>query len=241
MINIKKFWNFKAKKEEKSAELLLYGEISSTSWWGDEVTPKQFKEDLDNLGDIDTLNIYINSGGGDIFAGQAIYSMLKRHNANKTVYVDGLAASIASVIAMAGDKIVIPKNAMIMIHKAWTGMYGNANDFRKIADDLEKIEEGIIATYEEKTGLEKEKIKEMMDKETWMTAEEAFENGFADEIEEEKKIAASINKETLNKYKNVPETCKSLFFMQEKAKSIRQTPIDIYQEEILINRGRNHV
>ena len=98
---IKKFWEFKATSAKKG-ELLIYGDIASSTWWGDEVTPNDFKKGLDALGDISELDVYINSNGGDIFAGQAIYSMLKRHDAKVTVYVDGLAASIASVIAMAG-------------------------------------------------------------------------------------------------------------------------------------------
>ncbi|WP_206812151.1 head maturation protease, ClpP-related [Paradesulfitobacterium ferrireducens] len=189
-----KFWQFRAKQdnEVKEGELLLYGDISSSTWWGDEVTPKQFKQDLDDLGDISTLNIYINSGGGDVFAGLAIYSMLKRHQATKKVYVDGLAASIASVIAMAGDVVYMPKNAMMMIHKAWTYGLGNANDFRKLADDMDKIDESILVTYEAKTGLEKEKIIEMVNAETWMTAEEALAYGFADEIEKSKQLAAAM-------------------------------------------------
>lgn len=189
----KKFWQFKAKKDDPSVgELMLYGEISSYSWWGDEVTPKQFKEDLDALGDISELKIYINSGGGDVFAGQAIHSMLKRHSATKTVYIDGLAASIASVIAMAGDKIIMPKNAMMMVHKCWTLAIGNADDMRKMAGDMDKIDESIIATYVEKTGLEEDDIIELMTDETWMTAQDALDYGFADEIEEQKQIAASI-------------------------------------------------
>lgn len=190
----KKFWQFRAKKDTVTdeGELLLYGDISSSSWWGDEVTPKAFKQDLDDLGDISTLNIYINSGGGDVFAGQAIYSMLKRHRATKKVYIDGLAASIASVIAMAGDIVYMPQNAMMMIHKAWTFGIGNANDFRKLADDMDKIDESILATYETKTGLEKDRIIELVSAETWMTAEEAVALGFADQIEETKQLAASI-------------------------------------------------
>lgn len=190
----KKFWQFRTKKDTGAdeGELLLYGDISSSTWWGDEVTPKQFKEDLNDLGDISTLNIYINSGGGDVFAGLAIYSMLKRHKATKKVYVDGLAASIASVIAMAGDIVYMPKNAMMMIHKAWTYGVGNANDFRKLADDMDKIDESILVTYEAKTGLEKDKIIEMVNAETWMTAEEALAYGFADEIEETKQLAAAL-------------------------------------------------
>lgn len=187
-----KFWNFKA-KDKGSAELFLYGEISSSTWWGDEVTPKQFKADLDALGDVGELSVFINSGGGDVFAGQAIYSMLKRHAAKKTVYVDGLAASIASVIAMAGDKVIMPSNAMMMIHNAWTFAAGSASHFRKLADDMDKVDESIVTTYTAKTGKESQEIKGMMDAETWMTAKDALDMGFADEIEEEKKLAASID------------------------------------------------
>jgi ATP-dependent protease ClpP protease subunit len=143
----KRFWNFKS-LDEKTGELTLYGEISNETWWGDEVTPKEFKSDLDNLGEIDTLNIYINSPGGDVFAGQTIYSILKRHKAHKNVYIDGLAASIASVIAMAGNTIFMPKNAMMMIHNPWTVGMGNADEFRKLAEDLDKIRESLIAAYE---------------------------------------------------------------------------------------------
>lgn len=208
-----KFWNFK-NKDENTGELMLYGDISNSSWWGDEVTPKDFKKDLDALGEIKNLNIYINSGGGDVFAGISIYNMLKRHNAFKTVYIDGLAASIASVIAMAGDKVVMPKNAMMMIHRAWTGLYGNANEFKKMAETLEQVDTSISTSYENKTGLEVEEIKELMDKETWFTAEEAVAKKFADEIEEEKLLAASIDgaflmlnnqKFDMKKYKNMPE------------------------------------
>jgi len=209
----KNFWNFKAKNED-TGELMLYGEISSSTWFGDEVTPKQFKEDLDALGDIKNLNIYINSGGGDVFAGQAIYSMLKRHKANKTVYVDGLAASIASVIAMAGDKVIMPKNAMMMIHHVASGAWGSASYLREVADMIDKAEESIYPVYEDRTGLPHDDILAMIDAETWFTAEEAVKKGFADEIEKEKLLAASTDggflmlnnqKFDIGRYKNKPE------------------------------------
>lgn len=212
-----KFWNMK-KTDDNVGELMLYGDIASSTWYDDAVTPKQFKADLDALGDIKNLNIYINSGGGDVFAGQAIHSMLSRHNAYKTVYIDGLAASIASVIAMAGDKIIMPKNAMMMIHKAWTVAMGNANDFRKLADTMDTIEVGIQSAYQAKTGLEIEEISQMMTDETWLTAEDAIAKGFADEIEQEKQIAASIDggflvvndqKFSLERYKNRPQVEKT--------------------------------
>ena len=195
-------------------EIYIYGEISSYDYWEEDITPTNFKEDLDALGEIDTLNIYINSPGGSVFAGQAIYNIIKRHSAKIIVYVDGLTASIASIIAMAGDKIVIPSNAMLMIHNPWNIAIGNSADFRKMADDLDKIGESLVAVYVEKTGLSEDEIRAMMDAETWLTGKEALEKGFADEVEEEKLIAASLNDGVLSinnqsmdlsKFKNAPK------------------------------------
>ena len=187
-----KFWHFQA-RSDSHGELFLYGDISDMTWYGDEITPRTFKDDLDSLGDISNLDIYINSGGGDVFAGQAIYSMLSRYPATKTVYVDGLAASIASVIAMAGDKIVMPANSMMMIHNAWTVASGNKDQLRDIADALDKIDQVIGEVYQKRTGKTAEEIMDLMNAETWFTAAEAIENGFADEVEEGKQIAASVN------------------------------------------------
>ena len=200
----KRFWNFKS-LDEKMGELTLYGEISNETWWGDEVTPKEFKSDLDNLGEIDTLNIYINSPGGDVFAGQTIYSILKRHKAHKNIYIDGLAASIASVIAMAGNTIFMPKNSMMMIHNPWTIGMGNASEFRKLAEDLDKIRESLIAAYEGHSALTRDEIIEIMDAETWLTASECEEYGFCDVVEEEKNMAAFIDVEVLGRYRNTPK------------------------------------
>jgi ATP-dependent Clp protease protease subunit len=204
LLRSKKFWNFKA-LDDKTGELTLYGEISSSTWWGDEVTPKQFKEDLDALGDIDTLNVYINSPGGDVFAGQAIYSMLKRYEAQVNVFVDGVAASIASLIAMAGDKVIMPANAMMMIHSPWTFAVGNAQDFRKLADDMDKIRDSMIVAYESRSALTTEEITEIMDAETWLSAKDCLEYGFADEIEETKQVAACISEKYLAIYRNIPQ------------------------------------
>ncbi|MGO4181219.1 head maturation protease, ClpP-related, partial [Paenibacillus sp. TAF43_2] len=211
----KPFWSFKASDNGESGDLFIYSSISSyESWWGDVVTPKKFKEELDGLGDVKTINVFVNSGGGDVFAGQAIHSMLKRHKAKVVVHIDGLAASIASVIAMAGDVIRIPRNAMMMVHDPWTWGEGNAKDFRKMADDLDAIAESIIAAYEDKTGQTREKIVELMNAETWLSADEAVELGFADEIEQSKEVAASLkdgmlvlNGEQMDlaKFKNPPK------------------------------------
>lgn len=199
-----KFWGFKA-IDKTTAELTLYGEISNETWRGDEVTPKQFKEELDALGEIESLNVFINSPGGDVFAGQAIYSMLKRHSATVNVYVDGLAASIASLIAMAGDKVIMPKNAMMMIHSPWTIAVGNAQDFRRIAEDMDKIRDSMVVAYESRSALTTEEILDMMDAEKWLSADDCLEYGLADEIEEANQVVACLDKEVLGRYKNTPE------------------------------------
>lgn len=162
---------------ETSADLYFYGDIVS-SWWGawddTDQYPEKVKSFLDEAKGKE-LNIYVNSGGGSVFAGMAIYNMLKRHEGNKTVYVDGLAGSISSVIALAGDKVVIPSNAYMMIHKPWSYSMGNANELREQADMLDKIEEGIINVYSEnlKEGIDIEDVKEMVNNETWLTGEDA--------------------------------------------------------------------
>lgn len=191
---MKKFW--KMKKLNNSAELILYGDISSESWWGDEITPKQMADELLALGNVSEILVRINSGGGDVFAGVAIHSMLKRHEANVTVYVDGLAASIASVIAMAGDKIIMPKGSMMMIHNPWSWTVGEAKDFRKMADTLDTIRESMLEIYSERTGMKPDDIKELLDAETWLTATEAVAKGFATEVEESQSVAASMKGKT---------------------------------------------
>ena len=193
---MRKFWNLRAAADEpKTGELLLYGPIGSDDglgWLFDDVTPKQFHEELSGLGDVENLRVMINSPGGDVFAGQAIHSMLNRHPAKVTVYVDGLAASIASIVAMAGDTVVMPRNAMMMIHNPWTVALGDAREFRKLAETLDGIRDSMIAAYESKSGKPRAEILPLLNAETWMTAEQAVEMGFADEIEEKKKVSASL-------------------------------------------------
>ena len=224
----KKFWNLKA-LDDKTGELTLYGEISDVTWWGDEVTPKQFKEDLDALGDIDTLNVYINSPGGDVFAGQAIYSMLKRHKATVNVRVDGLAASIASLIAMAGGKVIMPANAMMMIHSPWAIAAGNAQDFRKLAGDLDKIRDSMVVAYKEKSGLEAEEIIKFMDAETWLSAEDCLKYGFADEIEEAKQVAACVDEKFFAVYRNIPEQLKEF-----PGKEVKDSDKNLIKQKLLL-------
>ena len=199
-----KFWEFKALGDV--GELFLYGEISDVSWFGDEVTPAQFQKDLAALGDISALNVYINSPGGDIFAGFSIYNILQRHKAEKTVHVDGLAASAASVVAMAGDVIKMPENATMMIHNAWTYTSGGAEELRRTADELERLNGQIADIYAARTGKDKDEIAAMMSAETWMSGKEAMEAGFADELIENKKVAACANADKyFARYKHAPD------------------------------------
>lgn len=190
---MKRFWEFR--NEAGKSELYLYGEIADGLFWGDEVTPKAFKADLDQCHG--ALDVYINSGGGEVFAGMAIYNMLKRYDGHVTVHIDGLAASIASVIAMAGDEIVMPANALMMIHDAWTVVAGNAADLTATAEELRRMDGLIRDIYAARTGLEGDRIEAWMDEETWFTAQEALDAGMIDAVEANKAMAASLTGETL--------------------------------------------
>lgn len=172
-------------------ELIIDGEISSQTWYGDEVSPKLFKDELQKCNNSDIV-VRINSPGGDAFAGAAIYTALKEYAGRVTVKIDGLAASAASVIAMAGDEIVISPTASMMIHCSSTIAYGNKSDFEGCIELLKTVDESMITAYIMKTGHSREKIIEMIERETWFTAEEAVENKFADRVmdfDKEKKEA----------------------------------------------------
>lgn len=215
-----KFWEIKMSANNE-ADVFIYGDIVSYQWDDTDTTATSFKKDLDGLGEVSTINLHINSPGGSVFEGIAIHNMLKRHNAKVNVYVDALAASIASVIAMAGDTIFMPKNSMLMIHNPWTFGMGNANDFRKLADDLDRIGNSSSQTYLSKAGdkLTEDKLKELLDSETWLSADEAYEYGLCDVVEEANQMAASISEEMFSKYKNVP---KQLLEQPEKAISVEE-------------------
>ena len=209
----RKFWEIKAAADDNDVgEVYIYGYIASYPWEDTDVSAKSFKDELDELGNVKTLNVYVNSYGGAVFQGQAIYNILKRHPAYKNVYIDGIAASIASLIAMAGDTIYMPENAMMMVHNPISWCAGNANDMRKEAAVLDKVREAMIPAYLNKAGekLTEEKLIELLDDETWLTAQECLEYGLCDEVLAEKQIAASISPEVLGVYKNVPENVKKL-------------------------------
>jgi len=181
-----KFWDFVPGTATKPPELLLYGTISSQqSWWEDRVTPAQFNRELAALGeDVPEIVVRINSPGGDVFAANAIYTRLKDHSAKVTVKVDGWAASAATIIAMAGDTIKIPKNGVFMIHDPAMTVWDTfrAEDFEKMAQELNVIKQSIINAYSVKTGKTADEISVFMSDETWWTGDEAVENGFCDEL-----------------------------------------------------------
>jgi ATP-dependent Clp protease protease subunit len=181
-------------------EIFIFDTIGDP-WDG--TTAKQFAKDLKGLGPVKQLDIFVNSPGGSVFDGVAIFNQLQRHKARKVVQIDGIAASIASVIAMAGDEIAIAANGMMMIHEPWTFAFGSGPELRKIADSLDKISGSIRGTYVTRTGGDEETIAAQMLAETWFDAKEAVEQGFADTISDEVLIAAHFD---LSKYKNVPKS-----------------------------------
>ncbi len=175
---IKKFWNWI--KNEEGRTLYFDGYIAQDSWFDDDITPKKFKAELtESEGDI---SVWINSPGGDVFAASQIYNMLKEYKGKVTVKIDGLAASAASVIAMAGDEILMSPVAMLMIHNPSTIIWGEESDMVRAKEMLSEVKESIINAYEVKTGLERNKISKMMDNETWMSSKKAVDLGFADKV-----------------------------------------------------------
>lgn len=176
----RKFWNWVKNENDESRTLFLNGEISDETWYGDEVTPQMFKEELqDGEGDI---TVWINSPGGDVFAAAQIYNMLMDYKGNVTVKIDGLAASAASVIAMAGTEVQMSPVAMMMIHNPATIAIGDSSEMKKAIDMLDEVKESIMNAYEIKTGLSRSRISHLMDAESWFNAKKAVELGFADKL-----------------------------------------------------------
>ncbi|MGH0950523.1 head maturation protease, ClpP-related [Bacillus mycoides] len=191
----------------EETDLYMYGSISAYSWY-DGISSSKVREQLKSI-TAKTINVHINSGG-DVFESIAISNLLKNHSANIVIHIDGLAASGASVIAMAADKIVMPKNTMMMIHKAWTYTAGNAEGLRKVADRLDKIDTAVTESYTSRFVGEKSELETLLAEETWLTAEECQTFGFCDEIADEIEIPEEDEEEEerepakakiVNKYK----------------------------------------
>lgn len=187
-----RFWKIK-NEADADAELLLYGTISDSSWYDDDVTPKLFAEELQALGG-KPLTVRVNSPGGDVFAAHSIYNQLKTYSGHITMRIDGLAASAATIVTCAGDTIIMPSNALFMIHNPATYAWGNAEDMRTAADVLDTVRQTIINVYQKHTGenLTTDELVQMMDDETWMTAGDALAYGFVDQIDEQSKVTNQL-------------------------------------------------
>ncbi len=192
---MKSWFRIEAKADD-AATVFIYDEIGT---WG--VTASDFTRELSAV-KANAITLRVNSPGGDVFDGIAIYNALREHPATVTAQVDGLAASIASIIAMAGDEIVIAKNAFFMIHNAWAFAGGGAEDMRKMADVLDKIDTTLVKTYADRTGQTQKAIRQMMADETWLTADESVMLGLADRLADEVAVKASFD---LSKFKNAPK------------------------------------
>ena len=171
-------------QDENNAELYIYGDITSYKWYEDEVCAYDMAKELAQLGEKD-LSVRINSYGGEVAQGLAIYNLLKNYKGTVTTLCDGFACSAASVIFMAGTERKMPRSSLLMIHNAWTYAAGDSNTLRKAADDIEKITQPSVEIYKSCSSLSEEQIKEMMDREEWITADEAHSYGFATEIVED--------------------------------------------------------
>lgn len=195
---MRKFWKWKNQlptpdaDESQTAErvLELYGTIAEESWFDDDITPRMFKDEL--LGGKGPITVWINSPGGDCVAASQIYAMLMDYPGEVTVKVDGLAASAASVIAMAGTKVLMAPTAMLMIHNPMTAAFGDSAEMQKAIEMLTEVKESIINAYEIKTGLSRSKLARLMDEETWMNAKRAIELGFCDGLLESNNAAEPV-------------------------------------------------
>jgi ATP-dependent Clp protease protease subunit len=197
-----------ANKASDSADIYVYGVIG-TDWFGDGVSAKQVADDLKALGKVKTINLRINSEGGSVFEGKAMYSLFNEHSAKIIVHVDGLAASAASFLAMVGDEIEIAEGAFFMVHNAYMFAMGDARAMRQAADMLDTVNNTIIDVYAGRTKADRKQIVQWMDDETWMTGAEAVQNGFADRMVENLKVAASVsNPKALETFRKVPSVLK---------------------------------
>ncbi|MBO8132463.1 Clp protease ClpP [Dickeya fangzhongdai] len=192
-------------QSEGTADIYIYDEIG---YWG--VTAKQFISDLDALGELSLINLHINSPGGDVFDGIAIFNALKHCGASITVHVDGIAASMASYIAMVGNPVIMPENTMMMIHKPWGVAGGNADEMRDYADLLDKVENNLIPAYAAKTGKTPEEISALLADETWLSGSECVELGFADQVVAPLQAMACINSKCIEDFEKMPQNIRNM-------------------------------
>lgn len=190
---MKKQIYYALEKNGSEANITIYGDITSFPWVEGDVSAANLSHQLEALGDVSRINVFINSYGGEVAEGVAIYNALKRHKAKVVTYCDGFACSIASVIFMAGDERIMNEASMLMVHNAWMGACGNAAELRKAADDIDKINQLAITAYMAHFKGSKEELQALLDGETWVLPEEALEHGFATSIDKTESDKASQN------------------------------------------------
>lgn len=245
-----KFWNLVKNEEEKTAELILYGSIGSDEYW-DDISDKVFKQDIENLGDVENITLHINSPGGSVFSAVAIANTLKNHKAKVIANIDGLAASAATIITSACDTVRMPKNALFMIHNPITFAYGNNQEMQKTVEMLDKVKNSIIETYLNKAKTDKETLSELMDNETWMDAETAKEYGFIDEIVDEEvgkefvenKLIINNMAFDISKFKNFRKAKDTVIDNKKNTKEVKMTLEELKNQfpdlyDYVLNEGK---
>lgn len=209
---------FSLASENNVANLSIYGDITSWEWYESDVSSYTLSKQLENL-DVEFINVYINSYGGEVAEGLAIYNALKRHKAKVTTYCDGFACSAASVVFMAGDERIMSTASLLMIHNAWTYASGNANELRKQADDLDVITQASINAYMQEVTIDEDELKEMLDNETWLSPQLALEKGFITTIINEKdsdKASQNVKKSLMKTILKVQENNNSLDIVSQE-------------------------
>ena len=194
---------FEIKNKGETAEIFMYDEVGP-SWMG-MVGAGGIADELRHMESVKNITVRINSPGGDVFEGLAIYNLLKNHEAKVKVVIDGMAASIASIIAMAGDEIEIAENALVMIHNPWAITAGDADELRKLAETMDQVKDSLLKVYADRTGGDTDDISAMMNEETWLSSEEAVEKGFATSVSQNK--VKNITQFNCSKYgfRNIPK------------------------------------
>ena len=229
-------------KTPERAEIWIYEPIGEDFFTGDGITAKGFQKELAEI-KAAQIDLHINSPGGLVFDGITIYNLLKQHPANVTTYIDGLAASIASVIALAGDRVVMAENALFMIHKASGMVMGNSDDMRDFADKLDKVNGSIATTYISKTKKDEKEINDLMAAETWLTADEALEMGFVDELAGEMDMAACAKFIPIMAkagFKHIPKNIaekKQTPSVKDAEKGLRDAGFSLKQAKTILAKG----
>jgi len=233
---------YEIKNKSDKAEIWIYDYIGKDMWTGEGVSAKDFQKELAGI-KASQIDLHINSPGGDIFDGLAIYNLLKQHPANVTTFIDGWAASIASIIALAGDQVLMAENGQYMIHEPEGLVMGKSSDMRKLADVLDHVRDSSLTkTYMAKTGKTEAEINEMLTAETWMSAEQALDEGFIDEISDRMDMAACakfIPVAVKMGFKNIPETIetKTAPTAKDAEKSLRDVGFSRKQSKKILAKG----